>query len=243
MGILSWSLRPAIADRDLTGCLVRTIDVGLMKVLSVLAVLALATAAPAAGKGVESIVVVGSDGRSITIDPERAVLGVMLYNPASVYKVRPKPAKPRGGYVRIYPLGIGGFPAIPGRFYPATSALCFSWDQALAPTSCGRLGPPRRLLSASRRLALFRGRPTVLARLHPRGTENLFAALELAFDRYQLARSSRRPATCLPFIAVWRGRRAAHRPAHLCVSRRGVYAKGRLYPSGRTVWRLALDAS
>jgi hypothetical protein len=215
----------------------------LMKVLAVLTFLALAVPAPAAAKGIASIVVVGAVGRSITIEPERAVLAVMLYHPASVYKVRPKPARPLGGYVKIYPLGPGGFPAIPGRFYPATRALCFSWDQALAPSECGRLGPPHRLLAATRRVALFHGRSAVLAKLHPAGTLNLVAALQLAFDRYRSARGTRRPARCLPFLATWYGPRATHQPTRICVSRRGVYARGRLYPAGPAMWRLALDAS
>ena len=207
--------------------------------LTFLALLPLIAAAPAEAKDIESLVVVGSDGRSLTIRPERAVLGVMLYHPASVYNVRPRPATPRGGYLRIYPLGDGGMPAIPGRFYPATRALCFGWNQAVEPLRCGRLAPPQKLLAATRRLTAFHGPPTFLALLDPGGTANLFAALELAFDRYALARRSERPAPCLRFTATWRGSRSRHRPAGLCVSRRGVYAGGRLYPTGRGVWRLA----
>jgi hypothetical protein len=214
-----------------------------MNVLGLLTVFVLVGAAPAYAKDIESIVVVGSDGRSLTIKPERAVLGVMLYHPASVYDVRPKPARSRGSYVRIYPVGHGGFPVILGRFYPATHALCFSWNQALAPRSCGHLAPPRRLLAASRRVAHFHGRPTALAVLHPGGSANLFAALELAFDRYRLAHASRRPANCLPFVATWHGPSAARRPTRVCVSRRGLYARGRLYPAGPAVWQLALAAS
>jgi hypothetical protein len=214
-----------------------------MKLLAVLAFVALAAASPAHAKDVESIVVVGSDGRSVTIDPEPAVLAVMLYHPAGVYHVRPKPARPSGGYVRIYPLGRGGLPAVPGRFYPATRALCFGWNQARAPTSCARLAPPRALLAATRRVAVFRGRPTVVARLDGGGTVNLFTALELAFDRYRAARPARRPAQCLPFVATWHGPRAAYRPARVCVSRGGVYARGRLYAAAPAVWWLARAAS
>jgi hypothetical protein len=207
--------------------------------LIALALLALAAASPAQAKDIESIVVVGSDGRSLTITPERAVLSVVLYHPASVYDVRPKRARPRGGYVKIYPLGSGGMPAIPGRFYPATGALCFAWNQAVAPRSCGRLGTPRQLVDASRRLALFLGGATVLAVLHPGGTANLFAALELAFDRYRSARPARRPARCLRFTATWYSEEGTQRPATLCISRRSVYAGGRLYPTGPAVWWLA----
>ncbi len=216
-----------------------------MKLRAVFALLILAAVAPpdVAAKGVAALVLVGADGRSIKIEPERAALSVMLYHPASVYNVKPKPATPRGDYVKIYPLGPGGFPAIPGRFYPTTRALCFSWNQAVVPASCGRLGRPRRLLAASRRLAAFHGRPTVLATLRPGSTGNLVAALQLAFDRYEASRSARRPTRCLPFVASWVGPRAARRPPHICISRRGVCARGRLYPAGRAIWRLALDVS
>lgn len=216
-----------------------------MKLLPLFAVLILAALAPAdaSAKGVESIVVVGANGRSIRIQPEQALLAVMLYHPASVYDRRPRPAVPVGGYVKIYPVGTAGFPAIPGRFYPATRALCFSWNQAAVPESCGRLGPPRLLLAASHRLALFHGRPTTLAHLRPGSTVNLTASLELAFDPYHESRAARRPRRCLPFLAAWQGPHAAPRPSRLCVSSRGVYAQGRLYPAGPAIWRLALDAA
>src|SRR6266498_5279889 len=215
----------------------------LMKLRAVFASLVVAAVAPSdvAAKGVAALVVVGSDERSIKIEPERPVLSVMLYHPASVYDVKPAPAPPRGDYLKIYPLGPGGFPAIPGRFYPTTRALCFSWNQAVVPASCGRLGRPRRLLAASRRLAAFHGHPTVLATLRPGSTENLVAALQLAFDRYRESRSAGRPARCLAFVTGWVGAQAAQRLPHICISRRGVYARGRLYPAGRAIWRLALD--
>jgi hypothetical protein len=215
-----------------------------MKMRAVLALFLLAAvvSSDAAAKGVAALAVVGADGRSSKIEPERAVLAVMLYNPASSYHVKPKPAMPQGGYVRIYPLGAEGFPAIPGRFYPRTRALCFSWDQQVAPSSCGRLGVPRHLLATSR-LARFRGRSTVLTALRPGSTVNLLAALQLAFDRYRASRPANRPERCLPFVAGWAGPRAAQRPSQICVFRHGVYARGHIYPAGRAIWRLALDAS
>jgi hypothetical protein len=202
--------------------------------------------APADGAaiGVEAlVVVVGSDGHSITIEPERAVLGVMLYHPASAYNVRPRPTRPRGGYVKLYPLGPGGLPAIPGRIYPLTGALCFSWNEAVAPKRCGRLGRPRRLLDAARHRALFHGRPTVLTGLRPGATGNLLAALEMAFDRCRSSRLARRPARCRPFVASWDGPLSTQRPSLVCLSRRGIYARGRLYPAGPATWRLARDVS
>jgi hypothetical protein len=216
-----------------------------MKMRAVVVLLLLFAVVPsdAAAKDVAAFVVVGADGRSMEIEPEQAVLAVMLYNPASVYHVKPKPAMPRGRYVKIYPLGAEGFPAIPGRFYPTTRALCFSWNQSVASSSCGRLGLPRHLLATSQRLARFHGRPTVLTTLRPGSTVNLLAALQLAFDRYRASRPADRPERCLPSVAGWAGPRAAQRPANICVFRRGVYARGRIYPAGRAIWRLALDAS
>jgi hypothetical protein len=99
-----------------------------MKLLGALIACSLAPAVPASAKDIGAIVVFGSDGRSVTISAEPEVLGVLLYHPASVYNVRPKPARPVGGYARVYPLGRLGFPAIPARFYPATRALCPGWD-------------------------------------------------------------------------------------------------------------------
>jgi hypothetical protein len=216
-----------------------------MKMRAVLALLLLAAVVPsdAAAKGVAVLVVVGADGRSSKIEPEQGVLSVMLYHPASVYHVKPKPATPRGGYVKIYPLGAGGFPAIPGRFYPTTLALCFSWNQRVAPSSCGRLGVPSHLLATSRGVARFQGQSTVLTSLRPGGTANLFAALQLAFDRYRASQPADRPERCLPFVAGWAGPRATQRPSRICVFRHGVYARARIYPAGRAIWRLALDAS
>ena len=96
--------------------------------LAALTILALAFVPSAHADGPPAnmtLVVVGSDGRSVTIEPEPTVLAVLFYAPHSVYDVQPRPASPRGGYVRIYPLGSEGFPAIPGRFYPVSGALCF----------------------------------------------------------------------------------------------------------------------
>lgn len=100
---------------------------------SLVVLMALAFASPAAAKDAESITMVGSEGRSLTIEPERAVVAVMLYHPASVYDVRPTPARPRGGYVKIYLLRRDRLAAVPARFYRATGALCFGWNEALAP--------------------------------------------------------------------------------------------------------------
>lgn len=202
----------------------------------------LVLACSASAKDVRALVVVGSDGRSITITAEPEVLGVLLYHPASVYNARPKPTRALGAYAKVYPLGRLGFPVIPARFYPATRAICASWDQMRVSKLCGRLGPPPKLLAASRRLKLFVGRPTLLTKLTPPGTPNLITALQLAFDRYHWSRPSRKPRTCLNFAASRGGPQAGGRPTHVCVSHRGIYASGRLYSAGPAVWLLARDS-
>jgi hypothetical protein len=214
-----------------------------MKLLAVLALFIMAAVAPgeAAAKGVATPVVVGSDGRSIKIQPEPAVMGSGFITPKASTTSGLSPRRRTAATSRSTRSAPGGFPAIPGRFYPATRAPCFSWNRAMVSASCGRLGPPRRLVAASQHLALFRGRPTTLTMLRPGHTDNLSAALELAFDRYRTSRSAPRPAHCLRFVARWEGPQAARRPSQICVSRGGAYVRGRLYPAGPALWRLALD--
>ncbi len=154
-------------------------------------------------------------------------------------------AHPRGGYVRLYPLGPDGFVGLPGRFYPATTAVCLGWDQSRPPRDCRRA--PASLASLLRpalRLSRFdRGVTTVGRLTNPRlgrpGLLQLEVVFELAFDRSRLARSVRRPAACLPFVVKWSGPAARLRPSHTCLSPRGLYARGRLYPLGPAPWRLA----
>ena len=211
-----------------------------VRTLVALMLLAVVGVPQAQAKGVSSIDVVGADGRSVSIEPEHAVLAVMLYHPASVFDIRPRLTQPRGGWVRSYPLGPGGFPAMPGRFYPATGALCFSWNQLSEPANCARLGTPHRLLAVANRARLFHGRSTAITSVRGARDVNLVAAIQLAFDRYRARRTSHPPAKCLSFTIVWSGPKASRHPSRICISRHGVHARGVLYRGNPALWRLAL---
>lgn len=200
-----------------------------------LAVLVLLAPPDATAKEFAVVVIVGDDGRSITRRSEPTALDQLFDGPTT--------DEVRGGYVRVYRLGPTGHVGLPGRFYPATGALCVSWDQAAAPRSCHK---PRTALGLVRPgdLALFRRAGPTLAVLaspgvRPRIVTQLRVAFEFAFDRSHLARRAPRPGRCLPFSATWRGTRAGARSRRFCLSRRGVYAGGLLYPLGIEPWRLA----
>ena len=206
--------------------------------LLALGVAGLLAAAPASAKEFASIAVVGADGRSTEIRAAERVIYGLLGGRAR--------AQPRGGYVRIYPLGTTGHVGVPGRFYPTTGAVCLSWNQAARPRSCGRPSAKSvsRLLTRTRGLQLFRGSGATLARLRSadvRATAftQLRVAFELAFDRSRLARRTSRPTHCLRFSGSWRGRGAATRPRQFCLAESGVWASGLLYPLGVEPFRFA----
>ena len=227
-----------------------------MKLLAALAVLIGVAVTPsnAAAKDVTAMVVVGADGRSIRIQPERAVLGVMLHHPASVYDVLPEPALPHGGYVKLYPLGSGGFPAIPGRFYPTTGALCFSWDRiSPAVVRATRVGAPSdrryvpphavpRAIDGSPRASAREREPRrgCLPRLRPvRGVPPRPASRTLSYIRCELGRAARfaptSPALPIASRAVrtwtplsWRARDLAP-----CARGRSFLLDGRFRPPPR----------
>ena len=210
------------------------------------ALAALAFSPSAAAKEFRSLAVVGARGDSIEL---RAAEGLVdsFFDGASRFNrgrtTEPRPA--RGGYVRLYTLGAGGFVGIPGRFYPETEAACFDWLQWRRPRACARPnGALLRLLRPARALTRFHGRATTVSRLQqPRLSAgvrgHLRIAFELAFDRSGLARSAPRPARCVPFGARWNGPAAGARPRWFCLSPTGAYARGRLYPLGRSIWSFA----
>jgi hypothetical protein len=200
------------------------------------ALLALSAAPDAAAKEFAALVIVGADGASRTSRPGPTALDNLFDGPTT--------PTVKGGFVRVYPLGPTGHVGVPGRFYPATGALCFSWDQAAAPRSCHR--PPMALRQLMRRgnVALFsHGGPTLAKLESPRVKAavvvQLRVAFELAFDRGRLARRAATPTRCIPFAGTWRGTTGAPRSGHFCLSPRGVHAAGLLYPLGIEPWRLA----
>lgn len=218
-----------------------------MRRVSLLSLLvALATAGAASAKEFRALVIVGADGDSIELSRPRD-LADSLFDGANRLNRRHSfgAAAARGSYVRLYPLGAGGDVGVPGRFYPATGAVCLSWDQGTQAKPCQRPNPTllRALQVSARRLARFRGRSVALVRLenpivNARVNDQLRVAVELALDRYRRAVRAARPARCIEFGATWRGVRG-WRPRRLCLARGGVYAAGQLYPLGPAPWDLA----
>ena len=198
-----------------------------------LACAALATPAAANAKEFASLVLVGARGDSVTLRPPSETIDRLYRNASSRVPAR-------GPFVKLYPLGRGGFPAMPGRFYVQSRAVCMGWN-GLASTRCFRPGATLLgLLRAGRRLAPFGGSVGALARLTPGdGDLNLRAAVELAFERFRLARAAARPARCIPLVAAWRAAATRLRPARFCLSRQGIHARGRLYPLGSAVWAIS----
>jgi hypothetical protein len=201
------------------------------------ALIAVAAAPVSHAKEFTSISVVGADGRSNNI---RASSGTIDGLFGGLIRARPS-----GGYVRVYPLGPTGHVGIPGRFFPATGAVCLDWNQAAPRRECWRPSRALRpiLLRASN-LRLFHGAGPTLGRLTSTKVAapvltQLRVAFELGFDRWRLARQALRPTRCLQFSGAWRGSRSHARPRQFCLSERGVYASGMLYVLGVEPFRLA----
>jgi hypothetical protein len=147
----------------------------------------------------------------------------------------------RGGYVRLFFVGPGDFPANAARYYPERECVALDW-----PTyerSCARINATLvRLLKPARSLPRFDVRPTILAGItyHGQfsGTITTAAALktpvELALDR--TGRSVPLPRSCYAFSGRWQGPAAAARPARFLLSAAGIYANDHLYPLRRGVW-------
>jgi hypothetical protein len=146
---------------------------------------------------------------------------------------------PRGGYVRIYPF-VGGLPAVPGRYYPASHVLCLYWHEPVS--HCSRLTAAGvTLLSPFTSLPLRQLPPTtpVAVRYRSRqlryANENIFAALELALERPALAQSLT-PPDAIRLGVAWRGPRASRLPRQLALTPKGVYTSHRLFPLQHGPW-------
>jgi hypothetical protein len=204
--------------------------------------LALALAGSAAAKGFTRTILVGSDGRSVELHGAESVIDGLLSTRGPV-------ERSHGGYVRLFFVGPGDFPASPGRYYPEPECVALDW-----PTyerSCGRVNPTLvRLLRPAWALPRFAVRPTVLASIAYDGRLSgaittaaaLESPIELALDRG--GRAAPAPENCYGFSGRWRGPAAAARPRRLLLCAAGVYARHRLYPLRRGVWewfRLNVD--
>jgi hypothetical protein len=205
--------------------------------LALLAAAGLAFASSAQAKEFASLVVVGSDGNSLDLRSDPRVIDQLFSSTDRVAIA--------GDYVRLYPLGPTGHVGVPGRFYPATAAVCLGWDQSLPPRDCRRAeGDLLALLGQGRALVPFRGAPTTVAlaesqSVPPVVAHQLGVAFELAFDRSQLARRVGPTTSCRRFVVSWRGPQRSARPRSFCLSPDGVRARRLLYPLGPEPWQLA----
>jgi hypothetical protein len=205
-------------------------------------VLALTISGSAAAKGFTRVALVGSDGRWVDVQGSESVIDGLL-------STRGTAERTRGGYVRLFFVGPGDFPASPGRYYPQPECVALDW-----PTyerSCARINPTLvRLLRPARSLPRFRVRPTILASIKYHGKLSgmittaaaLETPVELALDRP--GHSAPRPSGCYAFSGRWRGPAAAGRPRSFLLCAAGIYAEHRLHPLRRGVWgwfRLNVD--
>ena len=202
-------------------------------VIGVLA-LALTISGSAAAKGFTRATLVGSDGRWVDVQASESTIDGLLTARGTGERIH-------GGYVRLFFVGPGDFPAAPGRYYPEPECVALDW-----PTyerSCARINPTLvRLLRPARSLPRFRARPTILASIeyhgHFSGMITTAAALkdpvELALDR--LGHSAPRPSRCYGFSGRWRGAAAARRPRRFLLCAAGIYADDHRRERGRVSW-------
>ncbi len=200
--------------------------------LALLAALALSVPAAVPAKGFTRVVLVASDGGWIEVRAKEPTIDGLLSRRGSVGQLR-------GGYLRLFFVGPGDFPANPGRYYPDRRCVALDWPTY--ETSCRRVNSTLvRLLRRAQALPRFRARPTVLAGITYLGSPDSAAVLllkspvELALARR--GRASSPPSRCYSFAGVWRGPAAALRPRRFLVCADGAYAAGRRHPLGRGVF-------
>jgi hypothetical protein len=201
-----------------------------------LGVLLLALAGPGAAhaKGYSGVVLVGTDGRAAEIGGNDRELDAWIDWSAT-------PRGAAGGYLRLFFVGPGDFPANPGRYYPRGGCVALDW-----PTYEKACHPLQHTVSGlsrpSRRLPRFMAPPTIPTRITYLGSFTgllktaaaLAGPVELALDRQ--GHSQPMPESCYDFAAVWSGTAAALRPRQFRLCPGGVYARGVLHPLRRGVW-------
>jgi hypothetical protein len=204
--------------------------------------LALTLSGSALAKGFTRTVVVGAEGRWVEVSANESTIAGLLSSRGTA-----EPSK--GGYLRLFFVGPGDFPANPSRYYP--EAECVALDWPTYETTCAAISRKLvGLLRPARALPRFDVHPTVLERItyHGRfsGMITTAAALstpvELALDRR--GRSTARPSGCYAFSGRWRGPATANRPRSFLLCAAGIYANHRLHPLRRGVWewfRLNVD--
>lgn len=192
--------------------------------------------APASAKSLNRAVLVGSDGTWMRVQGSVVDFDNLARDPAS------KPQRTKGGYVRLYFVGPGEFPANRARYYPRQRCIALDWPTYQR--SCVAVKPKLfHLFGRSHRFARFTERPTVLSRLRYTSSSSaspgltgpaLAGSVELALLRTGVAMPA--PASCYELAGSWEGPAAEQRPRRLSLCRNGVYADGRLHPLNRVAW-------
>lgn len=203
--------------------------------LTIPGLVALTFVLPASAKTLDRAVLVGADGRWIRIGSTESDFENLARDPGA----KPRPA--RGGFIRLYFVGPGDFPANRARYYPDQRCIALDW-----PTyerSCravrAKLVP---LFGRSHSLPRFTQRPTALARLTYTSSGSararlaaLTGSIELALSR--TGKAAAQPSRCYALAGVWHGPAAETRPSRLFLCRDGVFARGRLHALREGVWQ------
>ena len=184
-------------------------------------------AVPAAGaKTLTKIVIVGARGTSVELTGLRP----------DDWASSPARVAPRGAYLLVYTLFDQDIAGQPGRYYADQHALCFSWDRRYA----GRCytAPAVFEQGVVAMPALSKQLPYVrkiwVAGKRKNNWSNGAISIELAFNRPSLAQPlATRPQKCRAVRASWS---AAGRPSHFWACAAGIWAAGKLYPSGRLLF-------
>lgn len=199
-----------------------------------LTALALLLPASSGAKGFTRAVLVSRDGSSIEVRSSESRID-------GLWADRRAAAPARGGYLRLFFVGPGEFPANPARFYPDVPRVAL--DLPAYEVSCRRIDAAVvHLLRGARTFPRFHRRPTLLERViyggpfpaAPAFEATLKAPLELALDRR--GRVAPQPRGCYRLSGRWRGPAVKLRPRRFLLCPTGVYVAGRLHPLGRGVW-------
>lgn len=199
----------------------------------VLLAVALLSAQPAPAKALSRAVLVGSDGAWMRVAGAEDAFANLARDPDA------KPRRARGGFVRLYFVGAGDFPANRARYYPRQRCIALDWPRY--ERSCVALNPKLvPLFRRSHGFVRFSSRPTVLARLsylsnRSTGLAALTGSVELALLRKGVSRPAL--VDCYELAARWDGPAERQRPRRVSLCRSGVYADGRLHPLNGGAWK------
>jgi hypothetical protein len=189
----------------------------------------------ASAKNINRAVLVGADGEWVRVVGSQSTFSDLARDPQA------KPQRAHGGFVRMYFVGPGDFPANRARYYPGQRCIALDW-----PTygrSCRAVNA--KLLpqfARSHAWSRFRTAPTSLVRLRyvtPTVSTSALAGLtgsvEMALLRPGVASS--KPSTCYDLRASWSGSAATVRPTRVALCRGSVFASGSRYVLDRGVWQ------